>query len=99
MPLVNGEPNFPHNFTKQDIAISENLLHYLVNFIKHGNPNDVQSSSRNGSSSGSYNNLKSSANNYGNRFGAKSVRDVVWDPFKISSQLYLNVGKWKSFKI
>ncbi|GLH02500.1 Acetylcholinesterase [Gryllus bimaculatus] len=36
LPLVNGQPFFPHNYTRQDAAVSRLLIHYLANFARKG---------------------------------------------------------------
>ncbi|XP_039279154.1 neuroligin-1-like [Nilaparvata lugens] len=40
LPLVEGMPYFPRNYTRQDIAVSETLLSYFTNFVKTGDPNE-----------------------------------------------------------
>ncbi|KAF6215473.1 hypothetical protein GE061_010227 [Apolygus lucorum] len=39
LPLVGGLPFFPHNYTNQDVAVSKQLIHYLANFARKGDPN------------------------------------------------------------
>jgi neuroligin len=36
LPLVGGQPFFPHNYTHQDAAVSRLLIHYLANFARKG---------------------------------------------------------------
>ncbi|KAL1494858.1 hypothetical protein ABEB36_010376 [Hypothenemus hampei] len=39
LPLINGGPFFPHNYTHSDVAISRTLIQYISNFISSGDPN------------------------------------------------------------
>ncbi|XP_026689180.1 neuroligin-2-like [Diaphorina citri] len=39
LPLVDGGPFFPHNYSDQDAAISKQLIHYIANFARKGDPN------------------------------------------------------------
>ncbi|KAG8267778.1 neurexin protein binding [Homalodisca vitripennis] len=39
-PLVGGHPYFPHNYSRQDMAVSETLVNFFTNFAKTGNPNE-----------------------------------------------------------
>ncbi|KAL0273604.1 UNVERIFIED_CONTAM: hypothetical protein PYX00_006237 [Menopon gallinae] len=36
LPLVGGQPFFPHNFSRQDGAISKELINYISNFARNG---------------------------------------------------------------
>lgn len=36
LPLVLGEPFFPHNYSSDDSAVSKKLIHYLSNFVRRG---------------------------------------------------------------
>lgn len=36
LPLVLGEPFFPHNYSSEDSIVSKKLIHYLSNFIRRG---------------------------------------------------------------
>lgn len=36
LPLVSGQPFFPHNYSHQDMAISRLLMHYIGNFARKG---------------------------------------------------------------
>ncbi|KAI5704214.1 hypothetical protein M8J75_003061 [Diaphorina citri] len=39
LPLVQGLPFFPQNYSKQDIAISESMVTFFTNYAKTGDPN------------------------------------------------------------
>ncbi|XP_068081136.1 neuroligin-1-like [Anabrus simplex] len=41
LPLVGGQPFFPHNYTRQDAAVARLLMHYLANFARKGDPNST----------------------------------------------------------
>ncbi|KAK3925011.1 Neuroligin-1 [Frankliniella fusca] len=36
LPLVAGEPHFPHNYSRQDVAVAEATINYLCNFARTG---------------------------------------------------------------
>lgn len=36
LPLVGGEPHFPHNYSRQDVAVAEATINYVCNFAKTG---------------------------------------------------------------
>jgi neuroligin len=36
LPLVGGQPFFPHNYTHQDGSVSHLFIHYLANFARKG---------------------------------------------------------------
>lgn len=36
LPLVEGLPFFPQNFTKQDVGVAEAVLNFFTNFAKTG---------------------------------------------------------------
>nr|CAD7570841.1 unnamed protein product [Timema californicum] len=36
LPLVGGQPFFPHNYTRQDGGVARLLIHYLANFARSG---------------------------------------------------------------
>lgn len=40
LPLVLGMPNFPQNFSRQDIGVAEAVLNFVTNFCKTGSPNE-----------------------------------------------------------
>ncbi|XP_054273205.1 neuroligin-1-like [Macrosteles quadrilineatus] len=39
-PLVGGHPYFPHNYSRQDMSVSETLVNFVTNFAKTSNPNE-----------------------------------------------------------
>nr|XP_018898206.1 PREDICTED: neuroligin-1-like [Bemisia tabaci] len=39
LPLVGGQPFFPHNYSAKDAAIARQLTTYLANFARNGDPN------------------------------------------------------------
>lgn len=38
MPLVGGTYHFVHNYTQEEILLSQHLMHFIVNFAKTGSP-------------------------------------------------------------
>ncbi|KAG8285123.1 Carboxylesterase [Homalodisca vitripennis] len=46
LPLVGGEPFFPHNYSSQDSAVSKKLIHYLSNFVRRGDPNGAEGNNK-----------------------------------------------------
>ncbi|KDR15094.1 Neuroligin-1 [Zootermopsis nevadensis] len=41
LPLVGGQPFFPHNYTHQDGSVSRLFIRYLANFARKGDPNSA----------------------------------------------------------
>ncbi|XP_043283676.1 neuroligin-4, X-linked-like isoform X2 [Venturia canescens] len=41
-PLVDGFGHFPRNYTKNEVALSENIIQYFANFVRTGNPNGAE---------------------------------------------------------
>ncbi|XP_046401689.1 uncharacterized protein LOC124167724 [Ischnura elegans] len=41
LPLVGGQPFFPHNYTRRDRMLSRLIIHYIGNFARTGDPNVV----------------------------------------------------------
>ncbi|XP_044727128.1 neuroligin-4, Y-linked [Chrysoperla carnea] len=39
LPLVGGQPFFPHNYTHADMNVARLLIHYLANFVRKGDEN------------------------------------------------------------
>ncbi|KAG8224186.1 hypothetical protein J437_LFUL002308 [Ladona fulva] len=44
LPLVGGQPFFPHNYTRRDRMLSRLIIHYIGNFARTGDPNIVPTS-------------------------------------------------------
>ncbi|XP_059483382.1 neuroligin-2-like isoform X2 [Neocloeon triangulifer] len=70
---------FPHNFTRQDQAVSHTMLTLLANFAKSGNPNEPQK--------------PQPLEDFSSSDKDKSkYRAVTWEPFDSNSQAYLSIG-------
>jgi hypothetical protein len=41
LPLVQGMPYFPQNFSRQDMGVAEGVLNFITNFCKTGDPNEA----------------------------------------------------------
>ncbi|XP_065344055.1 neuroligin-4, X-linked-like isoform X2 [Cloeon dipterum] len=70
---------FPHNFTRQDQAVSLTMLTLLANFAKSGNPNEPQK--------------PQPVEDFTSTDKDKSkFRAVTWEPFDPNTQSYLSIG-------
>ncbi|XP_066152219.1 neuroligin-4, X-linked-like [Euwallacea fornicatus] len=76
-PLVGGLPNFPQNYSKQDMGVSEALLVLVSNFAKTGDPNVP----------GSHKEVP----DYGTAMEKTRYRGLNWDPYESSTQYYLSI--------
>lgn len=41
LPLVNGQPHFAQNYSRQDMGVAEAVLNFVTNFCKTGDPNEA----------------------------------------------------------
>nr|CAI5838400.1 unnamed protein product [Callosobruchus analis] len=80
MPLVGGQPYFPANFSKQDIAVAEAVLLFFSNFAKSGDPNTAPAPAKD-------------LPDYGAARERTRYRGLVWDPYEIGTQFYLSMSK------
>ncbi|VEN42451.1 unnamed protein product, partial [Callosobruchus maculatus] len=78
MPLVGGQPYFPANFSKQDIAVAEAVLLFFSNFAKSGDPNTAPAPAKD-------------LPDYGAARERTRYRGLVWDPYEIGTQFYLSM--------
>ncbi|EEB16933.1 acetylcholinesterase precursor, putative [Pediculus humanus corporis] len=81
LPLVDGLPFFPQNFTKQDVSVSEAVINFFSNFAKTGNPNEPKNDNNN-------NNF-----DYGNLKEKSKYRGIVWESYEVQTQQYLSISK------
>lgn len=81
-PLVGGMPNFPQNFSRQDMGVAEAVLNFFTNFAKSGDPNapGIQ---------------KSDMPDYGTTREKTRYKGITWDPYEVGTQYYLSIGKYK----
>ncbi|PNF25260.1 hypothetical protein B7P43_G13158, partial [Cryptotermes secundus] len=77
LPLVGGQPFFPHNYTRQDGSVSRLLVHYLSNFARKGDPNSA---------------VPDRQQNTDKDSEAESKAAPFWDTYDPINQLYLELG-------
>ncbi|XP_047507655.1 neuroligin-4, Y-linked-like [Pieris napi] len=75
-PLVDGLGHFPKNYTKSEVALSEAFILYVANFVRTGNPNEVQRQE-------SVLPISRERNKY---------KSIVWDEYDTLHQKYLEIG-------
>ncbi|XP_017784520.1 PREDICTED: neuroligin-1-like [Nicrophorus vespilloides] len=80
LPLVGGLPNFPQNFSRQDMGVAEAALNFLSNFAKSGDPNGPG--------------LSKAADipDYGTAREKTRYKGINWDPYEVGSQYYLSIA-------
>ncbi|XP_065164395.1 neuroligin-4, X-linked-like [Atheta coriaria] len=78
-PLVGGMPNFPQNFSRQDMGVAEAVLNFFTNFAKSGDPNapGIQ---------------KSDMPDYGTTREKTRYKGITWDPYEVGTQYYLSIA-------
>ncbi|XP_045506017.1 neuroligin-4, Y-linked-like [Colias croceus] len=75
-PFVDGLGHFPKNYTKSEVALSEAFILYMANFIRTGNPNELQRQE-------SVLPISRERNKY---------KSIVWDEYDTLHQKYLEIG-------
>ncbi|XP_050684615.1 neuroligin-4, Y-linked-like [Leptidea sinapis] len=76
-PLVDGLGHFPKNYTKSEVALSEAFILYMANFIRSGNPNELQRQAEPTLP------ISRERNKY---------KSIVWDEYDTLHQKYLEIG-------
>ncbi|CAK1541350.1 unnamed protein product [Leptosia nina] len=75
-PFVDGLGHFPKNYTKSEVALSEAFILYIANFVRTGNPNELQRQE-------SVLPISRERNKY---------KSIVWDEYDTLHQKYLEIG-------
>ncbi|XP_049947881.1 neuroligin-2-like [Schistocerca serialis cubense] len=76
LPLVGGVPNFPQNFSRQDMGVAEAVLTFLTNFAKTGDPNEPREQNT----------------DYGTPQEKTRYRALHWDAYETGNQQYLSLA-------
>ncbi|XP_039278642.1 neuroligin-1, partial [Nilaparvata lugens] len=95
LPLVGGQPFFPHNYSTQDAALSTQLIHYLANFVRKGDPNGPASPRQGAPHSGpphSGNLHSGSPHPSADPSSTSNHESPFWDTYDSINQLYLEMG-------
>ncbi|XP_058801795.1 neuroligin-4, X-linked isoform X2 [Phymastichus coffea] len=79
-PLVDGFGHFPRNYTRAEVALSENIIQYFANFVKNGNPNMAE-----------HLHGKADAALPASREKSR-FRGLTWDQYDPVHQKYLEIG-------
>ncbi|XP_058459148.1 neuroligin-4, X-linked-like [Malaya genurostris] len=80
LPLVQGVPSFPQNYSRQDMGVNEAVLNFVSNFCKTGDPNDA----------GHQTPLLHP--DYGTAKERTRFRGITWDTFETATQQYLSIS-------
>lgn len=109
LPLVNGQPHFAQNYSRQDMGVAEAVLNFVTNFCKTGDPNEAGhqqvSELRNAPT------FSSTAitcfgrrehgwcaqamlhPDYGTTRERTRYRGITWEPYETTTQQYLSICK------
>ncbi|KAJ8683524.1 hypothetical protein QAD02_019316, partial [Eretmocerus hayati] len=79
-PLVDGFGHFPRNYTRSEVALSENIIQYFANFARTGNPNPPEHTHNKAEAVLPISKEK-------NKF-----RTLVWEQYDPVHQKYLEIG-------
>lgn len=79
LPLVNGLPFFPQNFSRQDLGVAEATLNFFTNFAKTGDPNEP----------------RENKNDYGTVKEKSRYQNLNWETYEVATQQYLSLSKYK----
>ncbi|XP_053685774.1 neuroligin-4, X-linked-like [Sabethes cyaneus] len=80
LPLVQGIPWFPQNYSRQDMGVNEAVLNFVSNFCKTGDPNDAGHQA------------PLLHPDYGTAKERTRFRGILWDTFETTTQQYLSIS-------
>ncbi|XP_058829143.1 neuroligin-1-like isoform X2 [Topomyia yanbarensis] len=80
LPLVQGVPSFPQNYSRQDMGVNEAVLNFVSNFCKTGDPNEAGHQA------------PLLHPDYGTAKERTRFRGITWDTFETTTQQYLSIS-------
>ncbi|XP_055619469.1 neuroligin-1-like [Toxorhynchites rutilus septentrionalis] len=80
LPLVQGVPWFPQNYSRQDMGVNEAVLNFVTNFCKTGDPNEAGHQA------------PLLHPDYGTAKERTRFRGIMWDTFETTTQQYLSIS-------
>uniref|UniRef100_A0A1B0GJL4 Carboxylesterase type B domain-containing protein n=2 Tax=Lutzomyia longipalpis TaxID=7200 RepID=A0A1B0GJL4_LUTLO len=79
LPLVLGMPNFPQNYSRQDMGVAEAVLNFVTNFCKTGDPNEAGHQQA------------MLHPDYGTARERTRYRGLTWETYETTTQQYLSI--------
>ncbi|XP_055705569.1 neuroligin-1-like isoform X1 [Phlebotomus papatasi] len=80
LPLVLGMPNFPQNYSRQDMGVAEAVLNFVTNFCKTGDPNEAGHQQA------------MLHPDYGTARERTRYRGLTWETYETTTQQYLSIS-------
>ncbi|XP_053679732.1 neuroligin-1-like [Anopheles nili] len=81
LPLVQGGPVFPQNYSRQDMGVNEAVLNFVTNFCKTGDPNDA-----------GHQQAQPLHPDYGTAKERTRFRLITWETYETTTQQYLSIS-------
>ncbi|XP_053661262.1 neuroligin-4, X-linked-like [Anopheles marshallii] len=81
LPLVQGGPVFPQNFSRQDMGVNEAVLNFVTNFCKTGDPNEA-----------GHQQAQPLHPDYGTAKERTRFRLITWETYETTTQQYLSIS-------
>ncbi|XP_035784425.1 neuroligin-4, X-linked-like isoform X1 [Anopheles albimanus] len=81
LPLVQGLPAFPQNYSRQDMGVNEAVLNFVTNFCKTGDPNEAGQQQ-----------IPLLHPDYGTAKERTRFRLITWETYETTTQQYLSIS-------
>ncbi|XP_041783182.1 neuroligin-4, X-linked-like [Anopheles merus] len=81
LPLVQGGPVFPQNYSRQDMGVNEAVLNFVTNFCKTGDPNEA-----------GHQQAAPLHPDYGTAKERTRFRLITWETYETTTQQYLSIS-------
>lgn len=90
LPLVQGGPGFPQNYSRQDMGVNEAVLNFVTNFCKTGDPNEAGHQQ-----AGQAQSPPPVHPDYGTAKERTRFRQITWETYETTTQQYLSICEYK----
>ncbi|KFB50048.1 AGAP011916-PA-like protein [Anopheles sinensis] len=87
LPLVQGGPGFPQNYSRQDMGVNEAVLNFVTNFCKTGDPNEAGHQQ-----AGQAQSPPPVHPDYGTAKERTRFRQITWETYETTTQQYLSIS-------
>ncbi|XP_058130589.1 neuroligin-1-like [Anopheles ziemanni] len=88
LPLVQGGPVFPQNYSRQDMGVNEAVLNFVTNFCKTGDPNEAGHQQQ----GGQVQSPPPVHPDYGTAKERTRFRQITWETYETTTQQYLSIS-------